>query len=162
MEIIVLRFIHVVGGVFWVGSMLFASFLLLPALNETGPAMGTVMAALQRRGMATVLPIVALLTILSGLRLMWITSAGFTSAYFGTAVGRTYTVAALAAILALMLGFFVARPTAARAAQLAASSSSADALAELGRLRRRAGMVGAAITVLLLIAVTGMAVGRYV
>ena len=162
MELIVLRFIHVVGGAFWVGTVLFVSFFLLPALSQTGPAMGQVMGALQRRGMMTVLPIVALLTILSGLRLMWITSAGFTAAYFSTPVGRTYAVAALAALLALLLGVFVARPAAARAAQLASSGSSPDAVADLERVRRRAAVVGTMITTLLLIAAAGMAVARYV
>jgi uncharacterized membrane protein len=162
MEIIVLRLIHIVGGIFWVGSALFTTFFLLPALAQAGPATGPVMAGLQRRGLMKALPLAALLTIVSGLRLMWITSAGFTPAYFGTPVGRAYTLAGLAAIVGFLLAILVARPAAARAAQLAGGQGAGnDTSAEIERLRRRAAVFGSAITFLLLAAAAGMAVARY-
>ena len=37
-EILVLRLVHVLGGMFWVGSGLFSTFFLLPALAGAGPA----------------------------------------------------------------------------------------------------------------------------
>ena len=86
-EILVLRLVHILGGIFWVGSGLFTTFFLVPALASSGPSAGPVMTALQRRHLFTALPVSALLTILSGLRLMWIGSAGFAPAYFASASG---------------------------------------------------------------------------
>lgn len=59
-EILVLRLVHVLGGVFWLGSGLFTAFFLMPALATAGPAAGPLMGALQRRKLFTVLPIVDL------------------------------------------------------------------------------------------------------
>lgn len=165
MEIITQRLIHILGGIFWVGSALFNSLFLLPVLAQAGPAAGAVFGGLQQRRLLTVLPLAALLTILSGIRLMWITSAG-SPAYFQSASGRVYALAGLAAIVGFVLAFLVARPAGARVAQLAASrpagEGSADSVsAEIAKLRRRAAVSGAAVTILLTAAAAGMAVARY-
>jgi uncharacterized membrane protein len=165
-EIIVLRLIHVLGGAFWVGSALFSSFFLVPALATTGPSAGAVFAALQRRRMFVVLPIVALLTILSGVRLMMIVSGG-SPAYFASAMGRTLSTAATAAIVAFLSSVLIARPAAVRSAQLgvslatAAETERAAINAELARLRKRGGVASSVSTVSLLLAAAGMAVARY-
>ena len=57
--VIVLRLIHVVAGALWVGMVTFATYFLQPALQESGPEGGKVMAAVQRRGLMTVMPILA-------------------------------------------------------------------------------------------------------
>ncbi len=67
---IVLRLIHVGGGAMWVGMMAFMTFYLTPALAEAGPDGAKVMAALQKQRIMVVMPIIALLTIGSGLWLM--------------------------------------------------------------------------------------------
>ncbi len=58
---VVLRLVHVVGGVLWVGMMAFTVVFLAPAIADVGPDGGKVMAALQRRRVMTVMPIIALL-----------------------------------------------------------------------------------------------------
>ena len=63
----------------------------------------------QKRRMMTVMPIVATLTILSGVRLMWIVSAG-DSHWFVHRPGHTYAVSGALAILAFLIGLVVARP----------------------------------------------------
>jgi uncharacterized membrane protein len=168
MEIVVLRLIHVLGGIFWVGSALFTTFFLLPALAQAGPAAGTIMAGLQQRRLMILLPLAALLTIASGLRLLWITSTGFTAAYFSTPSGRAYALSGLAAIVGFLLALAVARPAGVRAAQLAAPRSPAggspmsdDMVAEVAKLRRRAAVSGAVVTLLVTVAAAGMAVARY-
>jgi hypothetical protein len=62
-ELITLRLVHILCGIFWVGSGLFTSLFLLPALAGSRSAMGPVMAGLQRRRLFTVLPTVGLLAI---------------------------------------------------------------------------------------------------
>ena len=65
--VIVLRLSHVGAGVIWVGMVTFATYYLQTAVQEVGPDGGKVMAAIQRRGMMTVMPVLALATLLSGL-----------------------------------------------------------------------------------------------
>jgi uncharacterized membrane protein len=168
-ELIILRLVHILGGIFWVGSALFTTFFLIPALGTIGPAAGQVMGALQKRRFMTVMPIVTLLTILSGVRLMWISSAGFSGAYFTTAGGRTYASGGLAAILSFLLGIIVIRPAMTNAARLGAALAAAadDAAraalsAQTQALRQRGALASAVATVLIIVAAVAMAIARYV
>ncbi len=168
-ELIVLRIVHVLGGIFWVGSGLFTSFFLIPALGRLGPAgAGPVMGALQQRRLFTILPVVAVLTILSGTRLLQIASGGFSAMYFDSRTGQTFLWSGVAAVMAFLLSLLVARPAAVRIGQLSASLATmpeadrAARSAELERLRRRSGSSSTIATILLIGAAVGMAVARYV
>jgi uncharacterized membrane protein len=165
-ELLILRIIHVVGAIIWVGSGVLMGVFLAPALATMGPAAGQVMGALQKRKMMTVLPIVAILTILSGAWLMQITSAGFSAAYFATNAGKAFTAAAIAGILAFLIGIIVNRPIAMRMAQMtqamASDPTSREAIAaEVRKLQQRAAMWGFVVLALLVVAACGMAVARY-
>ncbi|HYU52076.1 MAG TPA: hypothetical protein VEK37_03995, partial [Gemmatimonadaceae bacterium] len=70
-ELLILRLIHILTAIMWVGSSIFTTFFLAPALASTPAVLGQVMAGLQKRRIMTVMPIVATLTILSGVRLLW-------------------------------------------------------------------------------------------
>lgn len=167
-EILVLRLIHILGGIFWLGSGLFTSLFLMPALAAAGPAAGQVMAGLQGRRLFTVLPIVALLTIASGLRLMWIMSAGFSPAYFASGPGRTFAWSGIAAILGFLISVAVARPVTLRVMKLMESLASAPENARegitvrLAGLRRIAAAASIAAVTLVFFAAVGMAIARYV
>lgn len=168
-EIVVLRLVHILGGIFWVGSGLFTSLFLMPTLARSGPVAAQVMAGLQRRRLFTALPVAAVLTILSGLRLMWILSAGFSREYFATSVGHTLASAGGAAIVAFIFALTVVRPAAMRAGRLAESLANASLSegerqrigAEMGRLGRRSAVASAIVVALLVLAAAGMAVARY-
>lgn len=104
-EFLFLRLIHVVGGAFWIGSALFTAFFLMPALKGAGPAVvGQVFAQMAKRRVMTVMPIVAVVTVLSGLRLMMIVSENFSGAYFATSSGRAFATSGALALLAFLLG----------------------------------------------------------
>ncbi len=61
--IILLRLIHILSGVFWVGSVLFVARFLLPTLRAVGPAGGPVMQQLtQVRKLPSFMMVVAILT----------------------------------------------------------------------------------------------------
>ena len=167
-EIFVLRVVHVLGGMFWIGSALFITFYLLPAMGEAGPAAGPIMGSMRRRHLFVVMPAVALLTILSGARLMWMMSGGFQAGYFATGRGATYGWSGAAAIVAFMVGVFVQRPTGLRMGELQQALAKttdeparAEMAARLERLQRRNTVVGQVLLVLLMVAAVGMAVGRY-
>jgi uncharacterized membrane protein len=166
-ELLALRVIHILGGILWLGSALFMSLFLVPALTSPGVNGGQVFAALQKRRLFNVLPLVALLTIASGLRLMWITSGGYSAAYFATPTGRAFAASGAAAIVAFVLSLLVSRPTAVRSATIGASLASAPAeqrdglTQELARLRRRGARATAAGGTLLVLGAAGMAMARY-
>ena len=74
---LVLRFFHVFFGALWVGMMAFQTFFLMPALAEVGPDSGKFMAALMRRRVPVILPIVALTTLVSGDHAASFTTRGY-------------------------------------------------------------------------------------
>lgn len=167
-ELLVLRLVHILGGIFWVGSLMFTSFFLMPALGSSPAVAGEVMAGLQKRRLFTLLPIVALLTILSGLRLLWIVSAGFSDAYLSTSTGRTFSASAVAAIVAFLLSLLVSRPSFLRVGRLSATLATTTdqgarqrISAEMQRLRRRVSIANAIVATLLLLTAAGMAIARY-
>ncbi len=164
---IFLRLLHIGLGVFWAGSVFFTAFFLAPALRDAGPDGAKVAEGLMRRRLLEVLPITAILTILSGLWLYWRASAG-QPAYMGSAVGMTYGIGAAAAIIALALGLAIVRPAMLKAAALsqsAASASPAEREAQLAAAqvaRVRGAQATQIVTILMGIAVVTMAIGRYV
>ncbi|MGQ0642878.1 MAG: hypothetical protein ACT4P6_19200 [Gemmatimonadaceae bacterium] len=165
--LVVVRLLHVGLGVFWAGSVFFTAFFLAPALRDAGPDGAKVAAGLMRRRMFDVIPIVASLTIISGLWLYWEASLGFHPEYMGSSVGITYGIGALAAIFALALGLVFVRPAMLEAARLTQSAASAagaarDAqLAAAQQARVRGALFTQVVTLLVGIAVATMAVGRY-
>jgi hypothetical protein len=168
MEIIVLRLVHVVGGILWVGAAVFNMLFLAPALRRAGPAAGPIMATLRQRGLFVFLPAVALLTILSGVRLMAIMSGGFDAAWFGSAHGSAYAWSGLIAIVAFVLGVTVTRPLGNRLGALGAELARAEddaaraALgAQLASAQKWMAITGLALTAMLLVSAAGMAVARY-
>jgi hypothetical protein len=166
--VIILRFVHVVFGAIWVGMVMFATFFLMPAVQEVGPDGGKVMAAVQRRGLMTVMPILALGALISGIWLYLRAGAGMPAEFGRSPVGMAYGLGGVAGIVAWVLGVAVLRPSMMKAMALGQSlapSASAEerqrVMAEAQRLRARAAASGRATAYLLLFAVTAMAVARY-
>lgn len=160
--LIVMRLLHVLSGVFWAGTMIFMAFFLFPSVRDAGPEGGKVVAELTRRRFTEIVPVIALIAILSGLWLYWSAAAGSES-YMGSRTGMTYGTGGTAAIISLLIGMSIVRPSMKRAAELAAAGKPDEArMAQIQGLRRRAGKGGQAVAILLLLAVAAMAIGRYV
>jgi len=166
---ITLRILHVLSAMFWVGALLFNAFFLLPAITASGPSAGPVMAALQKRGMMITLPIVGVLTILSGFTMLWLLSGGAIGAYAATRVGRVFTMAGGFAFIAFVFGMVVARPAGMAVGKLAREIATAGDAKQretlqqrLAAMQRRVAWSSTLVTVLVLAAAVGMAVARYV
>src|SRR5256886_15253199 len=99
-----LRFSHVFFGALWVGMMAFQTFFLMPALAEVGPDSGKLMAALMRRRLPVILPIVALITLVSGFWLFQRLPGGAAAGLMRTRMGLAVGSGGLAALLAFLLG----------------------------------------------------------
>lgn len=166
--LLTLRILHIVLGSVWVGIVVFNTFFLGPAIAEVGPDGGKVMAALQKRGMLTFLPIISLITLLSGVWLLWIASVGFDPHYFHSRAGHAFSVGGGLAIVAYLVGITLMRPSLLRAGALAQGMSQVTDEAErtargaeIQRLRGRARSSGQVVATLLVLATAAMAVGRY-
>lgn len=169
LTLVLLRVVHVLCGVFWAGALIFVVIFLEPSIRGSGPEGAKVMRALIQRNYLNVVPIVAALTILSGLWLMWIVSGEFSAAWFRSGVGMTLTFGSLVAFAAFLIGVHVLRPSVLRIGPLAQVAAEAPAgrkkeamLAGVQRLRRRAMVAGRWVAALLAVAVVAMAAGRYV
>lgn len=166
-ELLVLRLLHVMGAILWVGGMSFSTFFVMPAVAQAGPAAGPVMAGFQRRKVFVWMPVIAIVTILSGFRLLMIVSSNFSSAYLSTPTGRTFTISAVIGLLAFLIGMIVTRPAMTRMGLLSAEAANAtearraEIQAELATIRARNARITLLVTILLLIAAAGMAVARY-
>lgn len=166
-ELLILRLVHVLGGIAWAGSALFYSLFLGPALAASGSSAPPVMAALRARRFLTFMPVVALLTIGSGLRLLWITSGGLSPGYFASPHGQAFSIAGASAIAAFCCATFIMRPAQARSAALGAELAQAtearrSALAlELAAVTRRSALASTVALTMLMIGAGGMAVARY-
>jgi len=150
---LVLRLIHVGGGAMWVGMFAFMTFYLSPALAEVGPEGGKLMAALQRRRIMVVLPVIALLTIGSGFWLMMRVYGGPAN-LAASRMGIALNVGATAAVVAFLIGIIFMRPAMMRA------MATTDP-AEAQRLRVRGAVLGRWVARLLMLALGAMAVARY-
>jgi len=167
--LILLRFIHIVGGVFWAGTMIFAAVFLEPSVREAGPDGAKVMLGLIRRKYMIVMPLVAALTILAGVGLLEQVSGGFHPEWMSSPTGITLSVGALIAILAFLIGVFFVRPAATRLAVLMPQAMQSpegparDALmAEAQGLRTRLRRGGRVVATMLGVTTIAMAVARYV
>lgn len=166
-EVLLLRLIHIMGGIIWVGGMTVMAFFVMPVLTGLGPAAGPVMAGLNQKKFPVIMPIIALLTILSGLRLLMIDSAAFQGAYFQSPVGRMFSMAGGLAILAFLFGLIVVRPIMMKSMALAPQMAAADTATkakleqEMASLRKRGATANMIIFVMLLLAAIGMATARY-
>lgn len=156
---IVLRLVHIVSGATWVGMMALSTFFVAPALGDVGPEGGKVMAALQKRGLMTVMPALAVLTLISGFWLF----LRFTNGQPGvmrSATGMAFGLGGIAALLAFVIGIVSVRPAMMKAAALAQDPKGNKE--EAARIRDRGNAVSRWVTRLLFFALGAMAVARYI
>src|SRR4029077_2255773 len=108
------------------------------------------------------------LTVLAGMTMMYILSRGHEADFYGSHFGRTLSLGGLCAILALVVGGAVQRPAVEKAGKIQADfknnppTGDEPRVAEVARLQARAVRVGKLVVVFLLLAVTCMAVARYI
>jgi len=170
MEILlpILRLVHILGGVFWAGTVFFIVWLLEPSTRAAGPAGGQVMGELIRRGYLNIVPGIAVLTVISGGWLYWYVSGGLNAAWGHSPLGTSLTIGAFTALVALFVGLFKMRPAGLKMAslggQMAAATTDEDRariMEEIEALKVTLRKSGRLVAALLLIAVVGMAIARY-
>jgi hypothetical protein len=165
---VVLRIVHILAGVFWVGAAFTTILFLQPTAHDVGPAAGPFMAHLAgKKKLVDWVLRAAGLTVLAGLLMYWRVSGGLDGAWLTSAYGISLTIGALCAIAAFTLGLSVVRPTIM--ATLAIGRDVAESGgpptpeqgAQLQALQKRGKVVGQIIVPLLVVAVSGMAGAQY-
>ena len=166
--LIFLRIIHVGSAMIWFGGAIFGSFFLQPTAQALGQAGQPFMDHLvNRRRMGIFFPIVAGLTILSGAALYWRDSAGLSTSWITSPTGLGFTIGAIAALVAFVLGFILIGPSVAEQTAVQnelAHGNGEPTEAQRGRLERAARRMQLANRIdlpLLLVAGLSMAVARY-
>src|SRR5689334_18418168 len=137
-ELLLLRIIHVVGAIVWVGGGVYVAFFLIPALLPIPTVIPQLMDSLSRRKVFVILPTIGLLVILSGIRLLWIDSAGFDESFLSTASGRTFSIGGTSGIIAFLVQVLVQRPAGARLGKIAATLAGNVSAEERQRLTSEA------------------------
>ena len=164
-----LRLVHILGGVFWVGSAIFMAAFLGPTVRAIGPAGGQVMQQLaQVRKLPAYMMGSMAATLLSGIALYWRASGGFSNSWPASGPGKTFGLGAVFAIVGATVGVVVSMPAARRLGALAATIAKTgappapDQMAEMQRLQGRMATAAQIAAFLLVLATAAMAVARYV
>ncbi len=161
------RVLHVLFGGIWIGTAVFVSFLLMPALRAAGPDAGKVMLGLGRR-VPVFIASVSGTTVLTGLWLYWRFTDGFDPGLSSTLGGRVFGAGGvLGLVAAVMAGSVVGRNMKAVVALLeqlerTEPAGRAALMAQVARRRQKAATAGRIIVVLLVVTTALMALGHYV
>jgi uncharacterized membrane protein len=166
----VFRIVHILAGVFWVGSVFLLVMFVQPSAAAIAPAGAPFMTELlgKRRLIDRIIGL-AVITIAAGLVLYWHDwhLVGSFGDWIGSHFGATLTVGMLAAIGALAIGLAVTRPNLVRflaiGRQVAESGAppSPEVAAEMGAIQTRLRNAARASLVLLVVAVLAMSTARY-
>src|SRR4029450_5991474 len=101
---LLLRAAHVLLAAIWVGATVFTTMLLMPALQDSGPAAAQVIGALMRRKMPAFMAALGGTTVLTGLYLYYRFTGGFDPALSGSVSAMVFGTGGIAGIAALIIG----------------------------------------------------------
>jgi uncharacterized membrane protein len=162
--VLVLRAVHILAGVFWVGSSLVFALFVGPAVAATADSGQKVMAHLVTRAAISMrITIAAILTVLAGAWLYWIDSGGLTSAWQRSGPGLGFGIGGLLATIGLVFGIMVGRNNHILGS-LAAEIQGKPTPEQLGRIQAAQGqlkVVGPISNIALILALLCMATARY-
>jgi uncharacterized membrane protein len=166
--LLVLRMIHILGGVFWAGASLLMAFFVEPTVRTSGDDGRRFMQRFAAQsGLTTWMLIASTATVLAGLWLLWIVSDGLQLAFLSTGRGLGLTLGALAAVVGYGVGYFMQnrpiRRMVALGGQIAASGAPPTPAqgAEIQQLTVTVRRGGHITTGLLVVAILLMATARY-
>ena len=156
-----LRLIHILSAIFWMGSTLFIGLILEPAVAALEPEGGKFMQKLAGGPLNRAMSTTGLLTILSGLWMYVSHSGGFDPAVM-FAERLPLTLGALAGFAALLVGLLMQEPASkklgALGRQIAAQGGppTPEQAAQIAALQSTLSRGGKLETMLMLLAVLGM------
>lgn len=168
-ELIVLRILHVGGGVLWGGWILAMALFVNPAVAAMGQAGGTFMQALAgKTKLVPIMQVVASLVVLSGWRLLWIVSGGFDAEWVAGVHGMFLLTGGVIGTLMYAYGMLAMRPKAKKIGVIGEAIAksgmppSADQQQQMTSLKAEMKQIGTIVGWMMTITVLIMSVARYV
>jgi hypothetical protein len=164
--VIVLRLLHIVGGVFWVGAAWMIAGFLFPTANAAPEGPKFLQRLFQSR-LPAVISAAAGLNILAGLLLYWRDSGGLRLDWIMTRAGLGFTLGSVAAIAAFVIGVAVSKPAAdklgALGKEIAAGGQppTPEQAAAMQALAKRTADAATWVAALLAISLIAMSIARY-
>jgi uncharacterized membrane protein len=159
-----LRIIHIVGGIVWVGGTLIMTFFIAPTVGATAEAgqrfVGHLMNNLK---FSNRMAAASGSTILAGFILYWIDSQGFTSPWMTSGAGRGFGIGAGFALVGFVFGMLVGRTSRAMA-QLGSQMQgkpSPQQMTQMQAIQKQQRTYSMVTTITLILAVSFMAIARY-
>jgi uncharacterized membrane protein len=163
------RALHVLCAAVWIGSSVFASALLVPAIESSGPSGGQVMMTINRRGINRYMGFLGATTVVTGLYLLWRFTGGFDPGVAASHAGLAFGVGGAAGVLAAIVGGAVVGRSAGKVVEIMGQAvvlpdgPARGALVERANLLRQRMKIGSKVTIVLqAIALVLMALGHYV
>ena len=161
---LILRLVHIIGGVFWVGGALAMNFFIAPTLGATGDA-GRQFAGhlMGKTRFSTFMTTNAFLSVIAGFILYGIDSNWFTSAWQSSGPGIGFAIGALFALIGLVTGIMNGNNNRAmgRLGAQIQGKPTVEQAAQFGMIRKQQAWVIPVNTWSLLLAVVFMAIARY-
>lgn len=166
--LITFRILHILSAIAWAGSAFLFTFFVEPTVNALGEEGGKFMGYMSReRKINVVIPIISAVTVISGGFLYWHTSNGFDLDWVTSDVGIGFTIGAVAAIIAFVLGIVLIGPNVGRmeaiGAEIAASGGppTQEQMAGMAKVQRTLTLVGRIDIAFIGIAALAMSTARY-
>lgn len=167
----VLRLVHILAGIFWVGATLVLAGFILPAARAVGPGAGQFMSQLMlRQRLQFWINVTMTLAILAGFALFGLDSKISGGGFGRSATGMTLGLGALFAIAAAGVGGAMVKPTGRRLGDIAQRMQDAlrgggapppALVAEAQPLQQKMQRALTIMSVLLVLSATTMAIARY-
>lgn len=159
-----LRIVHIVAGVFWVGGTLIMTFFVAPTIGAIGEAgqkfMGHLMNNLK---FSQRMSVAAGLTAVAGILLYWHDSSGFTSAWMHSGAGVGFGIGSFFGIIGFGSGLMVGRVSRSMA-QLGGQMQgepTPEQINEMKALQGKQGTYSKVTAAALILSLIFMSIARY-
>ena len=162
--ILMLRLVHIFGGVFWVGAALLMSFFISPTAGITAENGQKFMQHLMgRTRFTTMMSAAGGSAVLAGILLYLIDSGGFTSAWMKSGAGIGVGIGGVFGLIGFVFGIMIGSNNTALSnlgAQIQGQPTP-EQLAQIAAIRKNLSMVTPIHTWALILATLFMASARY-
>lgn len=165
--VLVLRLVHIFGGVFWAGGTFILAGYVEPTVRKAGPDGGKFMQRFAQSGFTQAMSVAAIANVVAGLLLYWKDSGGLQLVWITTGAGIAFTIGGLAGLASAVIGFAITGSASRQLAEVgkqiatAGGPPASEMLAQMQVLQnklRRGGQINAALMV---VALFGMSIARY-
>jgi hypothetical protein len=166
---LIVRLIHILAGIFWVGSVAIFTLFVTPAAADVGPAAGPLIANLvAKRRVLRAVAGSGIVTVAAGAFAYWHDwqASGSLGNFLDHAYGVVLTIGAISALVALSIGLSIVLPGVEGAVRLggqiaaAGDGASAEMREQLGAVQRRNKRASRTVLAFLVLAAAAMATAQ--